>query len=113
MAFQVINNPKFLAKAGFSNAQFKQLDALYLQAAAVKALNYRTVDCDFEEEIARYTYYKSENQAPFLQFFIRRVGPQTMMYEVYKQDKGRIKKSGVFERAFERLREEVESLLSS
>jgi len=41
---------------------------------------------------------------------IRRVGPRTTMYEVYLQDKGRIVKSGVFEKAFERLQVEVDNL---
>lgn len=96
--------------SGFTNAQFKKLDGLYLQACAHKTLTYRTVDCDFEEGIATYTYYKSEHYAPYLSFVIRRVGPRTTMYEVYLQDKGRIVKSGVFEKAFERLQAEIDDL---
>ncbi len=96
--------------SGFSNAQFKKLDGLYLQACAQKALTYRTVDCDFDEGIATYTYYKSPQFAPYLSFVIRRVGPRTTMFEVYLQDKGRITKSGVFEKAFERLQDEVTKL---
>lgn len=96
--------------SGFTNAQFKKLDALYLQAAAAKTLTYRTVDCDFDEGIAAYTYYKSQHFAPYLQFIIRRVGPRTTMYEVFLQDKGRILKSGVFEKAFERLETEIRNL---
>ena len=113
MTFDVINNPAFLAKAGFTNNQFKKLDGLYLQASSVKALTYRSVECDFDEGVACYTYYKSEGQAPYLQFIIRKVGPRTMMYEVFMQDKGRIKKSGVFDIAYEKLKEEVEKLLPS
>lgn len=110
MSFEVINNPALIAKAGFTNAQFKKLDDLYCRAAAAKVLTYRTVECDFDEEVASYTYYKSENQKPYLQFFIRKLGPQSMMYEVFGQSKGRIAKSGVFERAFEKLRAEIEAL---
>lgn len=97
--------------SGFTNAQFKRLDGLYLQACAVKTLTYRAVDCDFDEGVATYTYYKSPQFAPSLQFVIRRVGPRTTMYEVYLQDKGRVIKSGVFDKAFERLKLEIESLL--
>ena len=111
MTFEVINNPKFLAKTGFTNAQFKKLDALYLRAAGEKVLTYRTVECDFDEEVASYTYYKSQSDAPYLAFLIKKVGPRTMMYELYKHGKGRIAKSGVFERAFAKLQEEIENLL--
>lgn len=111
MTFEIINNPKFLAKTGFTNAEFKKLDALYLRAAGEKVLTYRTVDCDFDEEVASYIYYKSQSQAPYLEFLIKKVGPRTMMYELYKQGKGRIAKSGVFDRAFVKLQEEIENLL--
>ncbi len=98
--------------SGFTNAQFKKLDGLYLQATAKSVLTYRTVDCDFDEGVATYTYFKSEGFKPCLQFVIRKVGPRTTMYEVYMQDKGRIAKSGVFDKAFTRLQEEVEKLLA-
>jgi hypothetical protein len=97
--------------SGFTNFQFKQLDGLYLQSASKGALTYRTVECDFDEGVASYTYYKSEHFAPYLSFVIRRVGPRTSMYEVFMQDKGRIFKSGVFDRAFEKLKAEIEGLL--
>ena len=97
--------------SGFTNGQFKRLDGLYLRAAAAKVLTYRSVDCDFDEGVASYTYYKSESHAPYLEFIIRKVGPRSTMYEVYLQDKGRVIKSGVFEKAFERLGMEVEKLL--
>jgi len=96
--------------SGFTNVQFKKLDGLYLRAAAVKVLTYRSVECDFDEGVASYTYYKSEGHAPYLQFIIRKVGPRATMYELYLQDKGRVAKSGVFEKAFERLKVEIESL---
>ncbi len=110
MTFTVITNPKALAKAGFTNSQFKKLDALYLRAAAEKVLNYRTVEVDFDEGVARYTYYKSESHQPFIQFVIAKVGPNTMMYEVYKEGKGRINKSGLFDRSYQVLKEEIEIL---
>ena len=100
MTLRVINNPKFLAKTGFTKGQFRKLDDLYCRAASLKILNYRTVECDFDEEVASYTYHISEHKPPILQFVIRKVGPQTMMYELYKEGKGRIAKSGVFDRAF-------------
>lgn len=96
--------------SGFTNTQFKKLDGLYLQAAALKILQHRTVECDFDEGVASYTYYKAENQPPYLQFVIRKVGPRTTMYELYLQGKGRIAKSGMFEKAFERLQKEIEAL---
>lgn len=110
MTFNVITNPDFMPKTGFTNAQFKKLDGLYLRAAADKILNYRSVECDFDEGVASYTYYKTEGQAPLLQFVIRKVGPRTMMYEVFRSGKGRLAKSGVFERAFERLAAEMDAL---
>lgn len=111
MTFRVIDNPKYFPKTGFTNAQFKKLDALYLNAAAHKIINNRAVDCDFDEGFAAYTYFRTGIDRPYLQFFIKKVGPQTMMYEVYKDGKGRIAKSGVFEKALETLEEEIESLL--
>jgi hypothetical protein len=95
---------------GFTQAQFKRLDDLYCRSASNKILTYRTVECDFEKEVASYTYYKSQTETAYLQFLIRKVGPKDMMYEVYKQGGGRIAKSGVFERAFDVLRAEIESL---
>lgn len=111
MSFTVINNPGYAPKLGFTNAQFKKLDDLYCRAASEKVLTYRTVDCDFEVGEAVYTYYKSQSQAPLFQFFIKKVGPKTLMYEVYKQGKGRITKSGVFDKAFDKLKEEIEKLM--
>lgn len=111
---KVITIPNFSKQgdhaSGFTQSQFKRLDGLYLQAAAVKTLTYRTVECDFDEGFASYTYYQSATQKPYLQFIIRQVGPRTTMFEVFLQGKGRITKSGLFERAYERLREEIEKL---
>ena len=110
MVFEVIHNPAFTQPAGFSQSQFRKLDQLYCSAAAEKCLTYRTVECDFDEGVASYTYYVSSYQAPYLQFITRKVGPRTTMFEVYKQGKGRIAKSGVFDRAYEKLRDEIDAL---
>ena len=108
---EIIPFSKSSHPSGFTNAQFKQLDGLYLQAAAEKVLNYRAVDCDFDEGLATYTYYKAEKFKPYLQFVIRRVGPRTTMYEVYLEGKGRIAKSGIFQRAYEKLHAEIMTLM--
>lgn len=110
MVFDVIHNPAFSQPAGFSQAQFRKLDQLYCAAASQKTLTYRTVDCDFDEGIASYTYYISSGHAPYLQFIIRKAGPRTTMFEVFKHGKGRIIKSGVFEKAYDRLHDEVQRL---
>lgn len=112
MTFRVIDNPKFEAQSGFTNAQFKALDDLYCRAAAEKILKHRTVECDFDEGMARYTYYKSDHHAPVFEFVICKVGPKTVMYEVYAQGQGRIAKSGVFTIAFEKLKKEIEDLMA-
>ncbi len=111
MSFQIINNPNFQANTGFTNAQFKKLDDLYCRAAGVKVLSTRTVECDFDKGTAMYTYYKTQSHAAYLQFIIRKVGPRVLMYEVYKEGSGRIAKSGVFERAFDVLRDEIEKMM--
>lgn len=110
MTFHVIDNPHIQKQMGFTNAQFRQLDGLYMRAASDKIMNYRTVECDFDEGLLSYTYYITQGQTPYLQFLIRKVGPNTLMYEVYKTGKGRIAKSGLFQRAFDKCAQEVESL---
>ena len=110
MVFEVITGGLESHPSGFTTSQFKKLDALYLKAVSLKTLNYRAVECDFDEGMAMYTYYKVVSQAPYLQFVIRKVGPRASMYELFLQGKGRIAKSGNFERVYERLRDEVEKL---
>ena len=110
MVFEVIHNTAFVQPAGFSTQQFRKLDQLYTLSASEKKLTYRTVECDFDAGIASYTYYKSTHEAPYLQFLIKKVGPSTTMFEVYKQGKGRIAKSGVFDKAYELLKLEVEKI---
>jgi hypothetical protein len=114
MVFEVIDNPdlaRFRRQSGFTNFQFKRLAGLYSRAASARALYDMAVDVDFETQTCSITYYQSNARRPFLQFLIKRVGPHTDMYEVYKEGKGRICKSGLFNRAFGRLEEEVEGLM--
>lgn len=99
--------------SGFTQYQFRKLDQLYSIAAASKAINYRAVDCDFDLGIVSYTYYHAESYVPYIQFVIRKISPRTQMFEVYLKGRGRIAKSGIFDRAFENLRSEVESLVTS
>lgn len=110
MVFEVIHNPAFVQPAGFTSAQFRKLDQLYCLAASHKTLTYRTVDCDFDQGIARYTYYIHAGQSPYLQFMIRKVGPQTTMFELFKHQKGRILKSTVFDKVYARLSDEIAAL---
>ncbi len=111
MVFEVINNPHYSPKMGFTKAQFRTLDDLYCRAVEKKMLSYRTVECDFEEGYASYTYYKSEYHAPLFRFMIRKIGPKTLQYEVYKQGVGLLIKSSLFDRAFEKLQGALETSL--
>ena len=80
-------------------------------AAIVKALYDISVDVDFDEGVCTFAYFRTNNSPAYLQFVIRRVGPFTDMYEVFKQGKGRIARSGIFARAFEKLEEEIAELM--
>ncbi len=114
MTFRVIDNPdfnKFKAQSGFKNHQFKMLAGLFSRAASAKVLYDFAVDVDFDEGVCTCTYYRSKNSPPCFQFIIRHVGPHTDMYELYKEGKGRIAKSGLFERVYKKLEEEVEALI--
>lgn len=113
MVFQVIDNPdfgKFSARAGFKNAEFRLLAGLFSRAASAKALLDMAVDIDFDEGTCTISYYKTRYE-PYLNFVVRHVGPKTTMYEVYKAEKGQLVKSGLFQRAYERLAEEVDALM--
>lgn len=112
MTSDVICISSFSQPAGFSPQQFRKLDLLYCTAASDKVLTYRTVECDFDEGVASYTYYQSAQQSPYLQFVIRKIGPRATMFEVYKQGKGRIAKSGLFEKAYDVLAAEISDLIS-
>ncbi len=114
MGFDVINNPdfnRFRKRSGFKNSEFKQLAGLYSRAAIVKALYDISVDVDCDEGVCTFAYFRTNNSPAYLQFVIRRVGPFTDMYEVFKQGKGRIARSGIFARAFEKLEEEIAELM--
>lgn len=114
MTFRVIDNPdfkKFSRNAGFKNSEFKALAGLFSRAATVKALYDIGVDVDFDEGVCTFTYYRTNAYKPYLQFVIRHVGPHTAMYEVFKESKGRIAKSGLFRRAFKRLEDEIAELM--
>jgi hypothetical protein len=115
MSDKVITIPQFSKQAdhpsGFTQGQFRKLDGLYLQAAAAKVLTYRSVECDFDEGVASYTYYPSEHFAAHLRFVIRKVGPKTVMYEIYMRDKGRVFKSGMFDKAYQWLEDEVRGMI--
>lgn len=97
--------------AGFTQSQFRRLDQIYCIAAARKILTYRSVECDFDDGVASYTYHMAENAPPYLQFVIRKVGPKTTMFELYKHGKGRVAKSGLFERSYDALCEEIKILM--
>lgn len=105
MTFTVIENPEFgkLEKAGFTRFQFQRLDGLYLRAMQYKVLTIRSVDYDFETGLMTFSYAKAEHHPPIFQFVIRQVGPRQVMYEVYQEGKGRAFKSGLFEKAYEKL----------
>lgn len=112
----MINNPNFQKdsqRVGFKNHEFKKLAGLFSWGATHKVLYDISVDVDFEDNLATFTYHQSNSYTPFLTFMIRQVGPRTTMYEVWKEGKGRITKSGMFERSFERLQTEVHSLVEN
>lgn len=113
MDLTVIDNPDFgkFEKAGFTRFQFQRLDALYLRAVQGKVLMSRFVDCDFEEGVATFSYAKSDAHPPLFRFVIRQVGPRQVMYELYRQGKGRAFKSGLFDRVYEKLEEEISTLM--
>lgn len=112
MAFEVINNPDFgkLEKAGFTRFQFQRLDGLYLRAVQAKVLNCRAVDCDFDAGVCTFTYAKTDHHPPMFQFIIRQVGPSQVMYELFQDGKGRAFKSGLFDRVFGKLEDELTAL---
>lgn len=113
MSSNVICTPSFSQPAGFSQAQFRKLDLLYCTAASYKVLTYRTVECDFDQGVASYTYYQSAHESPYLQFLIRKIGPRTTMFEVFKQGRGRIVKSGLFDKAYDVLVQEIDVLCTA
>lgn len=115
MVFEVIDNPdfhKFKAGAGFRNSQFKKLAGLFSRGASAKVLFDMSVDVDFEAGVCTVIYYQSSSYQPFMQFMIKQVGPRTTMYELWQEGKGRIAKSELFDRVFEKLCEHIEPLIA-
>lgn len=97
-------------RSGFKNAEFKRLDGLYIRAVSQKLIFDRAVDVDMDEGVCRFSYYRTPNSQPYLTFIVRHVGPKTNMYEVWLEGKGRVEKSGLFDRAYERLEQEITNL---
>lgn len=115
MAFTIIENPDFGAfskRSGFRPHEFKRLAGLFSRAASVKAVVDMAVDVDFEEGVCKFSYYRTRHAPPFLTFVVRHVGPRTNMYELWAGPQGRICKSGLFSRVFERLEAEIEELIA-
>jgi hypothetical protein len=110
MSANVIDYPALRQICGFTNAQFKKIDRLYCHAASGGTLNFRTVNCDFEKGIAIFTFCKTQNHPPYLSFVIKKVGANSVMFELYREEKGRIAKSGAFDRVLDVLREEILAL---
>lgn len=111
MTIEIFTNRDPQQSSGFTRGQFRKLDALYLRGAGHKVLYNRAVDCDLDEGVARFTYYRTQHGGASFQFVIHRVGPRTNMYELYIEGKGRVMKSGMFERVYQRLCDEVEALI--
>lgn len=111
MSLHVLNTPAAEQTTGFTRAQFQKLDQLYIYAASRRVLTHRTVDCDFNEGLATYTYFHAVSAPPAIQFAIRKVGPRTTMFELYCQGRGRVLKSTIFDRVYEALSEEVERVI--
>lgn len=98
----------------FTAAQFQKIDGLFLRAASVKALNHRTVECDFNSGVATYSYFKQEGGLAELWFVVsKKDGPPYMMYEVYKRGGRQLAHTGVFDTAYERLRTEIEKFIDN
>lgn len=110
MSSNVINVQINQQHSGFTQGQFRKLDQLYCAAAAQRLLTHRSVECDFDEGVASYTYYITPHTPPYLQFVIRKVGPRATMFEIFKAGQGRIGKSGIFERSFDILEQEINAL---
>ena len=110
MSDNVISVLSTNAPSGISNSQFRRIDQLYGLAVSKNVLTYRTVECDFDKGEMMIALSKSSHHEPAIAFVASKVGPKTTMYELYLEKKGRVAKSALFDRVFERYREEVESL---
>ena len=114
MVLQIIDNPdfkKFKKQSGFKNAEFRKLAGLFSRGVAARVLFDMAVDVDFDDHTCTFSYFRASVPRPFLRFVIRHVGPNADIYEIYKDGKGRVARSGLFDRAFARLESEIEALL--
>lgn len=98
--------------SGISKSQFRRIDQVFSRAVAEKTLTYRTVDCDFDKGTMMISLAETPYHSPSVAFAANKVGPQTTMYELYVEGKGRVVKSTLFDRVFEAYRDTVESLIS-
>jgi hypothetical protein len=112
MTFTVIENENLRSarRSGFRNAEFKKLAGLYSRAMSMKVMYDMGVDVDMDEGVCSFAYYRTPHSPATLTFIVRHVGPRTDMYELWLAGKGRIAKSGMFARVFERLEQEIEAL---
>ena len=106
----VLNGPE---KRGLSRFQFQKLDAVFLRASSEGVLRNRTVDCDLDAGFVEISLSKSPHHTPAIAFVAQKVGPRTTMYELYMEGKGRVEKSALFERVYERYRDEVEQIIEA
>ena len=111
MSDNVISVLSTNAPSGISNSQFRRIDQVYGLAVSKNVLTYRSVQCDFDKGEMTIALAKSPNHGPIISFVANKVGPKTTMYELYMEKKGRIAKSALFDRVFERYRDEVEHLI--
>jgi hypothetical protein len=113
MTFTVINNENlqnFTRRSGFRNAEFRRLAGLFSRSSLRKLIYDMAVDVDMDEGVCQFSYYRTANSPAYLTFVVRHVGPRTDMYELWIAGRGRIEKSGLFDRTFERLEEEIDAL---
>ncbi len=98
--------------SGISKSQFRKLDQVASRAVAAKTLTYRTVDCDFDKGIMTIALAKTPYHDPSVMFIANKVGPQTTMYELFVEKRGRVSKSTLFDRVYTSYRDVVEKFMS-
>lgn len=110
MSSNVISVSGHQPHTGFTQGQFRKLDQLYCSAVSERLMACRSVEYDYDEGVASYTYFISAQQAPYLQFVIRKIGSGFTMFELFKQGRGRVVRSGIFDRVYEQLVYEIRGL---
>ncbi len=116
MVFAVIENdlPFQPARAsGFRNSEFRRLAGLYSRACSAKIVSDMAVDVDMDEGICLFSYFRTAHSPAALTFIVRHAGPRTNLYELWAEGRGRIEKSGLFARVFERLEHEMQTLAAA